>query len=1173
MRKLIFLSFAFFLFSKLFAQQVDKSNYSLLWEVTGQDLTAPSYVFGTMHVQDKRAFEFSDSVLIAMENTEAFAMEMHPDTMMNWFMGMMLNGSEKNTLKEDLSPEAYKRLEEEFFKKTGSPLDSVAFEDPMMIEMMLTDFDEPDNTEKQGTVVDLYLFKAAYYAGKSMYGLEDFKDYDNVTRTFFKMFEKQSAPDFEEDEAASLSTYEEMINIYRTGDLAKLEAFTKSYDSDEEFDAAMLDTRNIKMTDGILNLAKKHNSMFAAVGAAHLPGKQGVLQMLRDRGYSVRKVQADFTGVAEKYKIKKKRERNWKSFVTNSGKALVDLPNPPQPMRFPDMEAMGNMEISASFDLLEMNAFMVMTMNLPATSKVDKDKEEDFLKMLVKGMLEAEGVKNPKIKALTNKNKRSGVEVKFKGAEGNYQHRQFFMERGTIYVLMFMRLLNEKGSGDEKTFFDSFEIPPPPPPAPLGKTTLTKEVKVISGAYKIKMPNPPKDKQQVNKVEGPEGEPVELIGKQKISIANNGAVYITQCIMQPMGRTVDNDSLMLQNSINTLMQRFPNGKSPVFFKKDGFPAVRYAFTGEGFNAEALICQRGTRSYYIAATSPSNSQNLAEEFFATFEFLPLEFEEYTLTKPEGLNYQVRVPAMQELTNEENTADFSIDSNSYFLTYDTLSGVNYSVTTTQYSEYAEVGSLDEFYESIIKENTEDYKHELRKDTIENGRRKLYWKYPETKGLGQTFAQTLLAGDTYYELIVYLPENKNYDRAQAFYDSFELLEPMSSDFLYQRKSSKILTNLTADEVEVQDKAIKIMDRYEFSDADLPLIYDILENKKFKRDTVEELLAREFLYHNDEKTLEFLQSYFYKTENRQTQDFLLGGLNALDNEDGRKAFFELTQDWMKEEEVWSDYEERFRLYYDSLDLFAAHLDDFVKLYENPQFSYRISHLIWKLGSQLLNEKMGVTRDFVFSELEKFATKESVFTRPKDAKPFEGYYIFDAFNLYLADAEADERSDAWFGKFNQIQDAYLVLAALRYHATQQIPFNKTMMQTVVDDPYQHYYLYQYAYDGFGDLAVLPKKYLDREVLIKAHAYALLSSEYGELTNYKLLEKRNYKYDGKDLVLHLFIFELADVEGTFFAATSQPADGTLNPYPTLFDYITERWDKKKTEEYYQILKDYWEEKD
>ena len=53
--------------------------------------------------------------------------------------------------------------------------------------------------------------------------------------------------------------------------------------------------RNYVMLDGIDTLCKKQG-LFIAVGAAHLAGPNGLIQLLRDKGYKVRQVAASFSG-------------------------------------------------------------------------------------------------------------------------------------------------------------------------------------------------------------------------------------------------------------------------------------------------------------------------------------------------------------------------------------------------------------------------------------------------------------------------------------------------------------------------------------------------------------------------------------------------------------------------------------------------------------------------------------------------------------------------------------------------------------------------------------------------------------------------------------------------------------------------------------------------------------
>ncbi|WP_452599236.1 TraB/GumN family protein, partial [Pontimicrobium sp. MEBiC01747] len=72
-KKLLYLALFSFLIS--FSQEKQKS---LLWEISGNGLEKPSYIYGTMHVSKKVAFRLDDVFFEALENSESIALESDP---------------------------------------------------------------------------------------------------------------------------------------------------------------------------------------------------------------------------------------------------------------------------------------------------------------------------------------------------------------------------------------------------------------------------------------------------------------------------------------------------------------------------------------------------------------------------------------------------------------------------------------------------------------------------------------------------------------------------------------------------------------------------------------------------------------------------------------------------------------------------------------------------------------------------------------------------------------------------------------------------------------------------------------------------------------------------------------------------------------------------------------
>jgi uncharacterized protein YbaP (TraB family) len=106
------------------------------------------------------------------------------------------------------------------------------------------------------------------------------------------IFEKISVEEqvkmvFGKKQDISLTGYNEMLSAYKAGDLNKVSAMTNADTSFTKFREEFLTDRNAAWIPKIDEIIKKQ-SAFIAVGTAHLPGEQGVIALLRKRGYTVK---------------------------------------------------------------------------------------------------------------------------------------------------------------------------------------------------------------------------------------------------------------------------------------------------------------------------------------------------------------------------------------------------------------------------------------------------------------------------------------------------------------------------------------------------------------------------------------------------------------------------------------------------------------------------------------------------------------------------------------------------------------------------------------------------------------------------------------------------------------------------------------------------------------------
>ncbi len=86
---------------------------------------------------------------------------------------------------------------------------------------------------------------------------------------------------------ASIRIFNEMIQVYKAQNIEKLHQLTVSEDSGiANFEDVFLNNRNENWIPVIENLMKKQPT-FIAVGAAHLGGSKGILNLLKSKGYII----------------------------------------------------------------------------------------------------------------------------------------------------------------------------------------------------------------------------------------------------------------------------------------------------------------------------------------------------------------------------------------------------------------------------------------------------------------------------------------------------------------------------------------------------------------------------------------------------------------------------------------------------------------------------------------------------------------------------------------------------------------------------------------------------------------------------------------------------------------------------------------------------------------------
>lgn len=270
-----FLISSLFLFLTFFGH-----GQSVFWEISGNGLKDKSYLYGTIHIKDKRIFQFNKGVYKKLHSCETFAMELTPDpkSIAAVAKGMMLKDGK--TLKDLYTEEEYQLIADTLKKYTGMPISLFNTMHPVALSTMLMDVKLKKDMNE---ALDIHFYNYAKEKGLTTKAIETVDEQLNALNAM--------TPEYALDAFISLSTYdsifERMIELYLKADLKRLhemmvEEENNGFETDE-----LLDKRNVRMADRISEMARD-NAVFAAVGAGHLPGNQGVIELLRQKGYTLK---------------------------------------------------------------------------------------------------------------------------------------------------------------------------------------------------------------------------------------------------------------------------------------------------------------------------------------------------------------------------------------------------------------------------------------------------------------------------------------------------------------------------------------------------------------------------------------------------------------------------------------------------------------------------------------------------------------------------------------------------------------------------------------------------------------------------------------------------------------------------------------------------------------------
>jgi uncharacterized protein YbaP (TraB family) len=286
-------------FSKIEEQAQKVLNGSTrFWKIEKAGLPT-SWLLGTMHFSDPRVVNIPDAVerafaganTVVIENTQILDPEALAAAMVE--VRPMMFFTDGSTLEDRYGKETIELLKARLKGRTIPYFLGKRMQPWVLATAIVMPMCEIERKNRKQKVLDFVLGERALSEGKTLIGLESVKEQISAMASLTLEFHLKSLEETVRLGDKIDDMMETMVQLYVAGDVGKfwplmehLSPKTSKGPGYAQFQEALITRRNKVMADRA-NPQLEKGGVFMAVGALHLPGKLGVVQLLSEAGYTV----------------------------------------------------------------------------------------------------------------------------------------------------------------------------------------------------------------------------------------------------------------------------------------------------------------------------------------------------------------------------------------------------------------------------------------------------------------------------------------------------------------------------------------------------------------------------------------------------------------------------------------------------------------------------------------------------------------------------------------------------------------------------------------------------------------------------------------------------------------------------------------------------------------------
>lgn len=1105
---LILLSFCCFVFHS--PAQSDVENYTLLWKISGNGLKTPSYLFGTMHVRNKKAFEFSDSLLLKLEEVQVFAAEINMDSSVSESFKKAMVQAEDNFFEEDV-------FSEEELDQLDLNLSEIGFGKKQLkgkkfseIKEMI-DRVEDEKADLMPAYLDLYLYQLSKTLGLETRGLEPLDRTKYLYDTLLIPDRKQELFDDLGNLDKIIESKKQFINVYREGNIDEIQEFYQRFLQvfNPEYFLYKRNRNMVRVFEPIM----QEKSMFIAVGCAHLPGEEGIIDLLRKKGYQLEPVKANHRINPDEIGIDI-TAKQWFRYKNDKDGFSAEFPYP-----ISEYEILGGLfKMKVSVNLLGDHAFIYFSFPANVTQIQNMEDIPQYVNDNFPGR--KFNKKDPKLIKI---NDTDFYEFDFGYRNNSAEKGWFTMKNGFIYAVLYATNQETADTPEADRVINSIQLSIPEKNESIDAWKTHHDE---AGAFQIDFPG------EFNYVEREVTYPnFEHPTSMQLYMSINqeeGTLAMLRWMDLPPGSYYDDDSTVFQS----IFSEIGSFEEPYEFDKNREKDISnpYAIGYElkdslfldSFMGKVRLYLRGNRHYLLMLQG--NNPDIIKgknHFFESFKLKAFSPSNATIHEFNGA--KVMLPG-DPFLSEENDGTYYYDPIPYYLyeTKDIGTGISYLMRVLEIPEFYRVANTDSIFSIFIPSNY-FYDQVETEVSITQPQVGIFSKSGYLNSAMSTaivkFKQVLKDNKLVEVYANIHPSDSTNKSVKEVFNSLEIMESDSTFELTSSKTTDILSNLSSTDSIAFVKAKNALNYYTFDSLDISALSLALQ-KNYQDSSA--------AYGSTKLSL--FESYIEVTEGLDNQEFLLELYEShpdfridildkiLDDATNRSIAFQL----LKDHPISQDQ------YYYRFHGIVRKLMDSVRVSESDfQQLINISDKVIPMRQSLIS-LIAYTRHGILSEDQKraFINKTSAWYSPKfdsltivpDSLQHDTWVLrscIELFNVLKAKEQQDLVEKAVYSS-NQ----YLVSAALLFQMRNDIKVDKKRLNWVLGETLSGWNLLQTMQEEGLSFNGIDKKLLKNKPL---QVMALRSYfEYDEV------EIQNIEYHSKGVAnrkqygLFMFSFDYSE---------------------------------------------------